>query len=241
TRSAALKFLARSTRATIDPIKCPPNSANSTKPTSWMVACISGVTFCQYVCSSSRMFPSARNRNGTLKKRRSVGSEGGSKTGSHPSVSQKEEKSSRASASPRLWDFGFGICFGIRILSFGFSSRCRLDDRRHRAFTALDERVWPESMDLVAFQLGVLFGGREQDDAPGLVNLLGHLEALFHRIAEKLLEHHHHVLVAMIVVVEQDDVISRLALGLLLFLFLDSSRGAWQRDRVTHGFHPRSL
>ena len=52
---------------------------------------------------------------------------------------------------------------------------------------------------------------RGQHDRPArLVHFLRHAKALFHRMAEQLLEHPHDIVVGVVVVVEQDDVVRRL-------------------------------
>jgi hypothetical protein len=69
-------------------------------------------------------------------------------------------------------------------------------------------------VNLVALQLGVLFGGSEDDRSAFGVDGLGKFVALFRLVAEKLAEHFLDVLERMAVAVPKDDVVSRLASAL---------------------------
>ncbi len=85
-------------------------------------------------------------------------------------------------------------------------------------------------MDLVALQLGVFPSGRQDDDAPLGVDLLGHLKSPLGRMAKNLGQHGHHVGVAVVVVVPEDHVIAWLAAGLLLVFGLPGGK------RLLQGF-----
>jgi hypothetical protein len=93
----------------------------------------------------------------------------------------------------------------------------RLDRGGHRTLAALNLRVLAKGMDLVAFQFGVLAGGREHDSSPPIVDFISDLKALFHRMPEKLLDHRDYILERVVLIVPQNDVVARLPFGFLFF------------------------
>jgi hypothetical protein len=114
----------------------------------------------------------------------------------------------------------------VRLFADGFNAG------GHRASAAADFGILAVGMYLIALQLGMLSGRRQHNGFATVIDFFGDLEALYHGVAKKLLQHGDDVFERMILVVPQNDIVSRLPLGFLLLPYLFLEHGLL--DRLGH-------
>ena len=99
------------------------------------------------------------------------------------------------------------------------SSGFGFDRGGHRTFATGDQRIFPEGMNLVAFQFRMFASGGEADGFSLLVDFVSDLVPLFGSVAEQLPHHADHVLIRVLIVVPEHHVVAGLPFGLLVRLF----------------------
>ncbi len=91
------------------------------------------------------------------------------------------------------------------------SIKRRFNHSAHAAAAAIDAPITAVCMDLVAFELGPLFGRGVDDRLAGGVNFDGLAIGIDTRQTKELLKQLDHIVISVIVVVQHDDVVAGLS------------------------------